>query len=317
MMIIGGKKPAPAKMETAVSSENIFDVNTDQFETDILKASMDTPILVDFWAPWCEPCKQLGPILEEAVNATNGKVKLAKINLDENPQLAQALRVQSIPTVYAFFQGQPVTAFAGVRPASEIKALIDQLAKMARQSQPDAINIPDTLAAAAKALADGDVPGAQALYAQILGQEETNAAAYAGLARSFIAAGNLEEAGYVIDDVPEAIANDPAFLAAKTALDLARNAPGAGELQKLAAAVEKDAGNHQSRFDYALALFAAGQKSQAVDALIEIIRRDKPNETKWNDGKAKTQLFQFFDAMGPADPETAAGRRKLSTLLFA
>ena len=315
MMLIGGKKtPKPQAQDT---SGDIFDVNTDQFEEAVLKASMTTPILVDFWAPWCEPCKQLGPVLEAAVTASGGTVRLAKVNLDENPQLAQALRVQSIPTVFAFFQGQPVTAFSGARGASEVKALVDQLSKMGQQAQPDAINIPETMLEAAKALADGTIDIAQGLYSKILEQDENHAGAYAGLVRSFIVAGDLEQAQYVIDDVPETIAKDPAFAAAKTALELALNAPGTDDLKKLEQAVEKTPTDHQARLDYALALFAAGQKVGAIDAVIEIIRRDKPNETKWEGDKAKNQLLKFFEAMGPSDPDTVAGRRKLSTLLFA
>lgn len=314
-MLIGQKTKSttPAGPVTG----DIFDVGTEQFEDAVLKASMETPILVDFWAPWCGPCKQLAPVLEAAITEAKGKVRLAKINLDENPQLAQALRVQSVPTVFAFFQGQPVTAFAGVRPASEIKALIDQLSKMGAQAKPDAINIPETLAAAAKALAEGEGTVAQGLYVQVLGQEENNPAAFAGLIRCFIADGDLEQAQYVIDDAPEDVKKDAGFAAAQTALELTKSAPGAGDLEKLEIASTQNPDNHQARFDLAIALFAAGQKMRAVDALIEIIRRDRPNETKWEDDKAKTQLFKFFDAMGPTDPDTAAGRRKLSTLLFS
>ena len=315
-MLIGSKKPAtPA---TAIDNgENIFDVTTANFEDIVLKASMDTPILVDFWAPWCEPCKQLGPILEAAVTATNGKVRMAKINIDENPQLAQAMRVQSIPTVYAFFQGQPVTAFTGVKAASEVKMLVDQLSAMARKARPDAINIPETLSMAAKAMAEGHIEVAQGMYMQIMAQDENNADCYAGLVRSFIALGDLEQAGFMLEDAPEEVKKSPAFAAARIALDLVKDAPEAGVTDKLAAAIEKDPADHQSRFDYAVALFAAGQKIEGIEQLVEIIRRDRANEKKWEDDKAKTQLFKFFEALGPSDPVTLAGRRKLSSVLFS
>lgn len=320
-MLIGSKKrtqpTGTGNSGSDGANENIFDVTTANFEDAVLKASMETPILVDFWAPWCEPCKQLGPNLEAAVTATNGKVRMAKINIDENPQLAQAMRVQSIPTVYAFFQGQPVTAFTGNKPASELKMLIDQLSSMARKARPDAINIPETLSIAAKSMAEGHVEVAQGMYMQILGQEEHNADAYAGLVRSFIALGDLEQAGYMLEDAPEPIQKSPAFTAAKTALELAKNAPGAGITDTLAAAIQKDPADHVSRFDYAIALFSAGQKADAIDQLVEIIRQDRNNEKKWEDDKAKTQLFKFFEALGPSDPVTLAGRRKLSSVLFS
>jgi putative thioredoxin len=311
-MLFGSKKETPATTATSAGAD-IFDVTTATFENDVIKASMTTPILVDFWAPWCGPCKQLGPVLEAAVTAAKGRVRMAKINIDENQELAQALRVQSIPTVYAFFQGQPVTAFNGARPASEVKVLVDQLAKMATQAKPDAINVHEVLPLAAKALIDGDLNTAQGLYMQILAQDENNVLAYGGLIRTFIAAGDIDQAQYMIGDAPEAIAKSPQFDAVRTAVELAAQAPGAGDLAKLEKAVTTSPDDLQARFDYALALFGAGQRGVAVDALLEIMRRNRT----WDDDKAKIQLLKFFDAMGPADPETASGRRKLSSLLFS
>lgn len=290
----------------------VFDVETQDFETRVIKASMEKPIIVDFWAPWCGPCKQLMPVLEAAVNDAKGGVLLAKVNIDNNPELAQALRIQSVPTVMAFFQGQVVTGFAGARPASEIKTLIEQLVQLARQGAPDALDIPASLQAAAQSLSEGDPATAQAIYAQILQQDEKNVDAYCGLVRTFIAAGQFDHAQQIVDNAPEAIAWNPNFAAAKTALDLALQFQG-GDTGKLRAALDKNPADHQARFDLAHAQFAAGQQEQAIDSLLEIITRDRA----WNDDAARKELLKFFDAIGPADPLTAAGRKKLSRILFS
>ena len=313
MMLFGNKnKPGPAQDAGGAGAE-IFDVTTMEFEDKVMRASVETPILVDFWAPWCGPCKQLMPVLEAEIKAAGGKVKLAKVNIDDNPELAQALRVQSVPTVFAFFGGQPVTAFMGVRPASEIKNLIAQLIKMAQGAQPDALDVPATLAAAAQAMAEGQIGPAQELYAMIMAQDENNAAAFAGLARTYLAAGDLEQARFVLEDAPEAIRKDPQLLAVHTALELAENAPGAGELGRMAAAVQQNPADLQARFDYGVALFAAGKKAEAIDEMIAIITRNRA----WEEDKARRELLRFFEAMGPMDPETVAGRRKLSSVLFS
>lgn len=317
-MLIGTPKPAsPAPAANGGPGGNVFDVTSQNFEALVIKASMTTPVLVDFWAPWCGPCKQLGPMLEDAIARANGAVKMAKINVDDNQDLAQAMRVQSIPTVYAFFQGQPVTAFTGVRSQSELDSLMDQLVKLAKQGAPDAVDVPATLALAAQSMALGDIPTAQGYYAQVLGQDENNEAAYAGMIRSFVALPDLEQAQYMLDDAPEAIAKTPEFAAARIAVEMAANAPQMGELEKIAKAVEGSPDDNQMRFDYAVALFGAGQKKEAVDQLLEIIRRDRGKEAKWEDDKARQHLLKLFEAMGPSDPETLAGRRKLSSLLFA
>lgn len=305
--------PSPmTQNEPSTKSAAIFDVTTVDFEYKVMRASMETPVLVDFWAPWCGPCKQLMPVLESAVTAAGDKVKLAKINIDDNPELAQALRIQSVPTVFAFFKGQPVTAFNGVRPASEIKSLIDQLIKMAQGAQPDALDIPATLTAAAQALAAGDAAGAQELYMAVIAQDENNGAAYAGLVRTFIAADLLDAAQQVIEQAPEALAKDSHLAAARGALDLAKNLPAGNEVH-LRATIEKNPVDFQSHFDLALILFSTGKRGEAVDHLIEIVRRNRT----WEEEKARHQLLKFFDAMGPSDPETLAGRRKLSSVLFS
>ena len=301
----GGKANAGA-------DDVVFDVDVNDFEMKVMGASMDTPVLVDFWAPWCGPCKQLMPVLEQEVRAAGGKVKLAKVNIDENPELAQALRVQSVPTVYAFMQGQPVNAFAGVRPQSEIKTFIEQLIRASAQMMPDAVNVPETLQQAGQALAAGDLGMAQGLYMQILAQEETNVQAYTGIIRVLIAAGDLEKARMMLDHAPEDITNDPGLDAARTAIELAEAAP-LGDLSDIQARVELNGDDHGARFDLAMALFAHGKKDLAIEALVEIIRRDR----EWEEEKARKQLLQFFEALGPSAPETIAGRRKLSAVLFS
>ena len=304
--------PQAAAPAGASAQDIIFDAGVKDFEARVLQASLDTPIVVDFWSPRSGLCKQLTPLLETAVRATGGKVRLARVNIDDHPQLAQALRVQSVPTVYAFFHGQPVNAFTGLQPAAEIKNFVDQLLKLAQGAAPDALDIPAVLKQAATALAGGDIATAQNLYAAILEQDEKNAPAYAGLVRTFIAAGALDQAQEFIDGVPPEIAKDSNFTAAKTALELARSKP-AGDESALRAAVEKTPADHQARFDLALVLFSAGKKAEAIDELVEIIRRSRT----WEEDKARKQLLTFFEALGPADPETLAGRRKLSSVLFS
>lgn len=294
------------------ADDTVFDVGIEDFEMKVMGGSMETLVLVDFWAPWCGPCKQLMPVLEQEVRAAGGKVRLAKVNIDDNPELAQALRVQSVPTVYAFFQGQPVNAFTGMRPQSEIKTFIDQLVRAVAQAQPDAINVPEALQQAGQALAGGDLAQAQGLYMRVLAQEETNVQAYAGLVRVLIAAGQLEQARGMVEHAPDAIAADPGMAAARTAVALAEAAP-KGDQAELQARIELNGDDHAARFDLAMMLFASGKKDLAIDELVEIIRRDRA----WEDEKARKQLLQFFEALGPSAPETMTGRRKLSAVLFS
>jgi putative thioredoxin len=254
------------------------------------------------------------PVLETETNAAGGDVILAKVNIDENPELAQALRIQSVPTVMAFFQAQPVTGFTGARPQSDIKNLIGQLVKLARSSMPDALDIPKALQEAAAFLAAGQVMEAQELYMHVLAQDEVNAQAYVGLVRCLIEADAVDQADEMVLNAPDDIAKSPDFAAAKTALTLAK---GAGEARKkltpLLDAVEKAPENHQARFDLAGAQFAAGERAQAIENLLYILQKDRG----WNDEAARKELLKFFEAMGFADPLSIDGRKKLSRILFS
>ena len=293
--------------------ETIFDVGTADFETKVMAASMEKPVIVDFWAPWCGPCKQLMPVLERAVQAAGGEVLLAKVNLDENPELAGALRVQSVPTVFGFWGGQPVDAFQGAQPESAVQSFIDKLVQAARAARPDAIDIPEVLKIAAEALGANDLQTAQSAYAQILQQDEKNAHAYAGMIRTFIAAGMIKQAQGLVAGAPEEITKASEFEAALTALELAQNVPSSDELL----ALEKKAADNPEDLDAKCALaevqFGADQKEQAIETLLAAIAQDR----EWNDQEARKTLLRFFEALGHSDPLTIAGRKKLSRLLFS
>jgi len=278
------------------------------FMADVVDASQELPVIVDFWAPWCGPCRQLGPALESAVNALRGKVRMVKINVDENQAIAGQLRVQSIPTVYAFWQGRPVDAFQGALPASQIKSFIDKLVGLAGDG-----GLGEALAAAETMLAEGAAVDAAETYAAILGEEPENAAAYAGLVRSHLALGNIDQAEGLIGAVPAAIANAPEIDAAKAQIALSRQAANAGPIPDLLEQVARSPDDHQARFDLALALHAAGKVEAAVDELLELFRRDRG----WKDGAAKDQLMTIFGALKPTDPVVLKGRRKLSSMIFA
>jgi len=296
----------------AATGETIFDVGIDDFEAKVIMASMQTPVLVDFWAPWCGPCKQLMPTLEKLVNEQGGKLLLAKVNLDDNQQLAAALRVQSVPTVFAFFQGKPVDAFQGNQPESQIKAFLAKIMEVARQGQPDALDIPEALKAAAEELANNNVQTAHAIYTQILQEDQNNAPAYAGLIRTFIAAGQTEQAQEMVNQAPAEIQKTPAYQEAKTALELANLAP-AGDQGDLQNTVEKNPEDHQARFDLANAQFASGDKEAAMNNLLTIIEKNR----EWNEEEARKQLLKYFEALGHTDPLTLQMRKKLSSLLFS
>lgn len=308
-----GSNPQNEDLAGPPQGAPVFDVNTQDFETRVMAASMEKPVIVDFWAPWCGPCKQLMPVLEKVVAGAGGEVLLAKVNLDENPELAQALRVQSVPTIYAFFGGRPVDAFQGALPESQVQAFVDKLVQMARGAQPDAIDIPGVLKTAAEALAAQDLQTAQGLYAAVLQQDEKNAAAYAGMLRVFIAAGQLEQAQALAAQVPEDIAKNPAFAEAQTALELAVNAPDPSELKALEDKVAQNPQDMEAKCALAEVQFGAGQKEQAVATLLAAIEQDR----EWNEHEARKNLIRFFEALGNADPVTIQGRKKLSSILFS
>lgn len=313
-MLIG---MTPKKTTAAVAPKEegafIFDTSTENFETDVLKLSLEKPVLIEFWAPWCGPCKQLMPMLEQLVGARQGKIAMAKVNIDDCPELAQAFRVQSVPMVIALYNGQPVTGFAGVRPQKDIDQLIEQLLAMHNQNQPEALDIPASLKEAALLLDAGDLGTAQHLYAAILQQDALQVEAYLGMVRVMIAANELEQAENMITQAPVQISGDPKFSAAKTALDLAKNAANAGDLSVLEQKITAQPDDLNIKFDYAESCFAHGHKDKAVDALISIIRADRT----WQDDKAKTLLLKYFEGWGFADPSSVAGRKKLSTVLFS
>lgn len=303
----------------------IFDATTADFEARVLKESLNRPVLVDFWAPWCGPCKQLMPMLEQIVTQRGGKIALAKVNVDTNPELAQAFRVQSVPMVVALYKGQPVTGFAGARPQKDIEHLVEQLIALHNQNQPEALDIPTALKEAATLLDAGELAAAQDLYAAILLQDGSQIDAYIGMIRVMIAAGDLEQAKGMMAGAPDHIAKDPKFTAARTSIDLAEQAQNAGDMVALERQIAANPDNLDLRYDYAEACFAKGLKDQAVDALITIIRINRTlNRTgsstgnhTGNEDKAKARLLQYFEAWGFADPASIAGRKKLSAILFS
>ena len=293
---------------TVVADASIKDTTTQAFVKDVIEESKRQPVLVDFWAPWCGPCKQLTPILEKTVKAAKGKVKLVKMNIDDHPAIPGQLGIQSIPAVIAFVNGQPADGFMGALPESQVVAFLERLTK-------DRIGgeAKDLLKAGDTALAEGDAAGAAELYAQLLAEDSANVPALAGLVRSYVETGALDQAKQTLALVPEGKANDAALAAARAALELAEQAKTLGPVAELEQKVAANPLDHQARFDLALALNGKGQRHDALEHLISIVKRDR----KWNDDGARKQLVQFFDAWGPTDEATIEGRKRLSSILFA
>ena len=296
----------------APAADLIKDATEATFMADVIEASKEMPIIVDFWAPWCGPCKTLGPALEAAVIAAKGAVKMVKLNIDEAQSIAGQLQIQSIPTVYAFHKGQPIDGFQGALPASEIKAFIDKTIAATGGEAPGE-QLADAIAAAEEMLTEGAAVDAAQTFAAVLEQDPNQAAAYGGLVRAHIALDDLEQAEAILNGAPAEISQSPELEAAHAQLELARQAADAGPVTELTALVEGEPDNHQARFDLALALHAGGQIEEAVTQLLELFRRNRD----WNDGAAKTQMFTIFDALKPDDAIVLNGRRRLSSMIFA
>ena len=294
--------------QTATADTVVKDTTTQTFVKDVIEESKRQPVLVDFWAPWCGPCKQLTPVLEKAVKAAKGKVKLVKMNIDDHPAIPGQMGIQSIPAVIAFVNGQPADGFMGALPESQVMAFLERLTKdrIGGEAQ-------DLLKAADAALAEGDTAGAADIYAQLLAEESGNVPALAGLARCYVETGALDQARQTLDMVPEGKRNEAPVAAARAALELAEQAKTLGPVAELEQKVAANPLDHQARFDLALALNGQGQRVQALEHLLSIVKRDR----KWNDDGARKHLVQFFDAWGPTDEATVEGRKRLSSILFA
>ena len=301
-----GQAPAAGAMPP------VKDIGQKEFMAEVIDASKQVPVIVDFWAPWCGPCKTLGPMLEKAVAATKGKVRMVKVDIDKNQAIAAQMRIQSIPAVYAFKDGRPIDGFVGALPESQIKQFVQRLTTQAGPSEEDNV-IEEALAQAKDLLEAGNHAAAGNLYAQILQHDPENPRAIAGHLRCLIKAGNAAEAREMLKELPPDFLKDPEIAAVAATLEIAESGAKAGSTGPLKEKVQANPADHQARFDLAMALFAEGEKEPAVDELLELFRRDR----KWNEEAARKQLVKFFEAFGPTDPLTISGRKRLSSLMFA
>ncbi|MGB6397417.1 MAG: thioredoxin [Bradyrhizobium sp.] len=301
-----GSGPAPQ-----AAPDLIKDTTTQTFVKDVIEESKRQPVLIDFWAPWCGPCRQLTPALEKAVRAAKGKVKLVKMNIDEHPAIPGQMGIQSIPAVIAFVNGQPADGFMGAVPESQVNAFIEKLTKgVPAAGEP---NIAEILKEAEAVLAEGDAATAAQIYAEALAVDATNIAALAGLAKCYLTTGAIEQAKQTLAMVPESKRNDAGVKAVQASIDLAEQASSLGPVTELERKVAANPLDHQARFDLATALNAMGKRAEATEQLLQIVKRDR----KWNDEGARKQLVQFFEAWGGADEATVEGRKRLSTILFS
>ena len=289
---------------------HVKDVNEETFMDDVIEASKTSPIVVDFWAPWCGPCKTLGPALEAEVKATNGKIKMVKIDIDQNQNLASQMRIQSIPAVFAFVDGQPIDGFMGAKAPSELKSFIDKLLEKVTDDDGD---LSEAIAVANEMLNAEEFNDAAETFEAILGEDPESALAFVGLFNAKMGAKKVNDAKKMLDEIPEALKNKSEILALQAQIDLSNQAEGVGEINDLRSTLTNDENNHQARFDLALALFTKGETSEAIQELLTIFRVDQ----EWNDDAARQQLFKFFDILGSENPITLSGRRQLASMLFA
>jgi putative thioredoxin len=294
------------------NSEEILikDVNEDTFMDDVIEASKSSPIVVDFWAPWCGPCKTLGPALEAEVKATNGKIKMVKIDIDQNQNLASQMRIQSIPAVFAFVDGQPIDGFMGAKAPSELKVFIEKLLEKVTDDEGD---LSEAIAVADEMLEAEEFDDAAETFEAILGEDPSSSPAFVGLFKSKMGAKKINDAKKMLEEIPDTLKNKPEILVLQAQIELTNQAEGIGELNDLRKLLSTDVNNHQVRFDLALALFTKGETSEAIQELLTIFRLDQ----EWNDDAARQQLFKFFDILGGEDPITLSGRRQLASMLFA
>jgi putative thioredoxin len=296
--------------QTNVEENHVKDVNEETFMDDVIEASKTSPIVVDFWAPWCGPCKTLGPALEAEVKATNGKIKMVKIDIDQNQNLASQMRIQSIPAVFAFVDGQPIDGFMGAKAPSELKSFIDKLLEKVTDDDGD---LSEAIAVANEMLNAEEFNDAAETFEAILGEDPENALAFVGLFNARMGAKKINDAKTMLEEIPDALKNKAEILALQAQIDLSNQAEGVGEINDLRSTLTNDENNHQARFDLALALFTKGETNEAIQELLTIFKVDQ----EWNDDAARQQLFKIFDILGSENPITLSGRRQLASMLFA